>query len=63
MAEHRDISDGSVLAGLLTIVFVVGRLCDVITWSWWWVCSPVLLSGVVGLVRIVAPIMRALVKG
>ena len=25
---------------LLTIVFVVLKLCKVITWSWWWVLSP-----------------------
>ena len=25
---------------LLTIVFVVLKLCKVIDWSWWWVFSP-----------------------
>lgn len=25
---------------LLTIIFVIMRLCDVIAWSWWWVFSP-----------------------
>lgn len=30
--------------GLLTIVFIVLKLCGVITWSWWWVLSPMLLS-------------------
>ena len=25
---------------LLTVVFVVLKLCKVITWSWWWVLSP-----------------------
>lgn len=28
---------------LLTIAFVVLRLCEVIRWSWWWVLSPVWL--------------------
>lgn len=25
---------------LLTIAFIVLKLCNVITWSWWWVLSP-----------------------
>ena len=30
--------------GLLTIAFVVLKLCAVITWSWWWVFSPLLIG-------------------
>lgn len=26
--------------GLLTIVFIVLKLCNVIDWSWWWVLAP-----------------------
>lgn len=26
--------------GLLTIVFIILKLCKVITWSWLWVLSP-----------------------
>lgn len=25
---------------LLAIAFIVLKLCNVITWSWWWVLSP-----------------------
>ena len=25
---------------LLTIAFIVLKLCNVIAWSWWWVFSP-----------------------
>lgn len=25
---------------LLTIAFIVLKLCNVISWSWWWVLSP-----------------------
>lgn len=25
----------------LTIAFIVLKLCNVITWSWWWVLSPI----------------------
>lgn len=29
---------------ILTIVFLVLKLCGVITWSWWWVLSPIWIS-------------------
>lgn len=33
-------SSGLGLAGVLTVVFVVLKLLDVIQWSWLWVLSP-----------------------
>lgn len=54
-------SGGLGLCGVLTIVFVVLKLTGVISWSWWWVLSPVwidlLLAGVVLL--LIAVINRA----
>lgn len=36
---------------LLTIAFVVLKLCGVVGWSWWWVLSPMLIPlGFVGVV-------------
>lgn len=32
------------ICGLLTIVFVVLKLCGVIAWNWFWVCSPLIFS-------------------
>jgi len=37
--------------GLLTIVFIVLKLCKVIDWSWWWVLSPTLFSIIVFIVK------------
>lgn len=37
--------------GLLTLVFIVLKLCGVINWSWWWVLSPLWISA--GLVVVV----------
>ena len=34
-------SGGIGFAGLLTIVFIVLKLCGIITWSWLWVLSPI----------------------
>ena len=28
------------LPTLLTVAFIVLKLCNVISWSWWWVLSP-----------------------
>jgi membrane protein YdbS with pleckstrin-like domain len=37
------------LASVLTIVFVVLKLSGVITWSWWWVFSPMWISAALAL--------------
>lgn len=29
---------------VLTLIFIVLKLCKVITWSWWWVLSPIWIS-------------------
>ena len=39
-------SGGIVFAGLLTIAFIVLKLIGRITWSWWWVLSPVWISAI-----------------
>ena len=33
-------SSGISFMGLLAIVFITLKLCNVITWSWWWVTAP-----------------------
>lgn len=52
------ISNGSGLGftGALTIAFIVLKLTNVITWSWWWVLSPIwiLLSLAIALLIIIA---------
>jgi len=38
-------SNGGIgFVGLLTIVFIILKLCNVIVWSWWWVLSPIWIS-------------------
>lgn len=34
-------SGGISFVSLLAIVFIVLKLCNVITWSWWWVLAPI----------------------
>lgn len=45
-------SGGVGFAGLLTVAFIVLKLCGVITWSWWWVLSPMWISAALGLLII-----------
>ena len=37
-------SGGVGFSGLLTLVFIVLKLCHVIDWSWVWVLSPLWIS-------------------
>lgn len=44
MSDNSSRSGGIGFAGLLTIVFIVLKLLGKITWSWWWVLSPLWIS-------------------
>jgi hypothetical protein len=44
MSNNSSSSSGIGLPGLLTIVFVISKLFGKITWSWWWVFSPLWIS-------------------
>jgi len=54
--------EGMGLASVIGVVFVVLKLCVVISWSWWWVLSPwwisflfvVALFAVLGIILIIA---------
>lgn len=44
MANNTNVTSSSSSIGffsLLTIVFIVLKLCGIITWSWWWILSPI----------------------
>lgn len=42
--NNTTVSGGIGFTGLLTIVFIVLKLCGVINWSWIWVFSPMWIS-------------------
>jgi hypothetical protein len=44
-SSHATASGGIGFIGLLTIAFIVLKLCHVIEWSWLWVLSPLWISG------------------
>lgn len=43
---NSEKTSGVDFADLLTIVFIVLKLCGIITWSWWWVLSPLWISAI-----------------
>ncbi len=42
--NNNSSSGGLGLGAVLTVVFVVLKLCGLIDWSWWWVLSPMWIS-------------------
>lgn len=45
MSESKTIVNGGTgFVGLLTIAFIVLRICNVIDWSVWWVLSPIWIT-------------------
>lgn len=40
MEVKINFSLGGLLMALLTVAFVVLRLCGIIAWSWWWIFAP-----------------------
>lgn len=41
--ENKVVYQGPGVLTLLLVAFVVLKLCGVITWSWLWVLSPILI--------------------
>lgn len=57
MANNNNSSSGVGFMSILFIVFLVLKLCKVITWSWWWITAPlwgglvlVLIIGVISVI-------------
>lgn len=42
---------------LLTIVFIVLKLCSVIKWSWWWVLAPMWIPTLLVIVAMVIAVI------
>lgn len=53
MENNKNNTRGGIgFCGLLTVAFVVLKLCNVITWSWVWVLSPLWISFILGVVLV-----------
>ena len=59
MEKETTIGTSIGFSGILFIVFLILKLCNVINWSWWWVTAPLwillgiaLLCLIIGLICI-----------
>ena len=41
---ENDTRGGMTFTSVLTLIFIVLKLCKVVTWSWLWVLSPIWIS-------------------
>lgn len=63
MSSSSSLLDDIGFIGVLTIVFIVLKLCKVITWSWWWVLSPLWIGGTLTVAIIAFCILMAVITG
>lgn len=55
-------SGGIGFVGLLTVAFIVLKLCKVISWSWLWVLSPLWISALLVIVILGIVVLLAIKK-
>lgn len=56
--QIRQSGGGSIsFMSLLTIVFIVLKLCSVIKWSWWWVLAPMWIPTLLVIVALVIAVI------
>jgi len=63
MSSNSSSSSGIGFPGLLTVLFVGLKLTGHITWSWWWVLSPMWISALIGLTIIAFVFIIMLLQG
>jgi len=56
MSDQIVVQGGGIsFSGLLALVFIILKLCNVINWSWWWVLAPIWIPvGIVFTIVIIA---------
>ena len=50
------------LPEVLALTFVILKLCNVITWSWWWVLSPLWISAGIIILALIILVIRDVIK-
>lgn len=55
MSANSSASSGIGTVGLLGVIFVTLKLCNVIDWNWWWVTLPFwgIIALIIGIVLFV----------
>lgn len=55
--NNKQASGGIDFTDLLTIVFIILKLCGIITWSWWWVLSPLWISAILWVILVIIELL------
>ena len=64
MSSSSSTSSGGIsFTGALTILFIGLKLTNVITWSWWWVLSPIWISLSLAVVILTIAAIIAIIAG
>jgi hypothetical protein len=63
MADKKGGSAGGIgFVGLLTIAFIVLKLCKIIKWSWLWVLSPIWICAAIVIAVMLIIVVLAIIK-
>lgn len=62
MSNSSTASGGISFAGLLTLIFIVLKLLGKITWSWWWVLSPLWISAGITVIILIIIFIFAIIS-
>lgn len=65
MNQSNNNSSGGIsigFSGLLTIVFIVLKLCGVIDWAWGWVLAPIWITAALAVVVFVVALIYVCVR-
>lgn len=62
MNNNSNTTTGITFTGLLQIVFIVLKLCNVINWSWWWVLAPTWFGFAIAIICFVIALICVVVK-
>ena len=57
--SKTNISGGISFTGLLTILFIALKLLGKISWSWWWVLSPLWIGFLIGIIILLIVVIVA----
>jgi hypothetical protein len=61
--NNQSVRVGPGLVTLLTLAFFIAKITGYITWSWWWVFSPIWISAIVVVLIVLAFIIMAVLTG
>ena len=62
MNNNASSSGGIGFCSLLTIVFIVLKLMNIINWSWWWVLSPLWIPVCIAMVLLTITFIILLIR-